>query len=703
MKYVILLFLAFGFQSLSAQVVGFITDKESKEALTGASIFLKSDWSRGTYADESGRFELKMPAAWKQDTLLISYIGYEDQWLGINRSEQGILNISLSAKSQEVQEVVIKAKRMIAGDFAIKQMSKLDIYLNPNAKGDPLLAINSLPASTSNDETANISLRGSPASETGIYLNNVPIHDAVRLDQQNGVGQFSIFNTSMIQTLKVFPGNPPLEFPGATSGAVALYTTDRQIENQSSIYLSLVGGGISGSRQIGKNTQLTGYLSQNFHQGLKGLNSKAMKSIHSFQSTDGGIYLLHRFTPRSMLKVFNFGISEGYKYNFRHPSWEGLFTQKKKRNMTIANYSYQWDHARLEWNQGFNYSNARYATGNIKNTIKNWDLFSGLNYHLFKGKWSIKSGVSLDTRQSKAAGKYPQYFFALAPEHPSNAFQSKENIALLESFVYGKYRIHPKLVLGVGFRMQPGLGDLDHYVSKQFNLNYQLDEHQNLTGSIGQYFKYQLPNEESDSKYIVESQQLTLDYQIKNDIWNAQAAVYYKKSNNLDLDNEIYGGELFIGFQEGSFSGSASVAHIHSMLKTGETQFPSKYDMDYFLRLIVKYDIPGWMNWSMVYLQRQGSYFLPVIGSQFDNNTNTYEPFYAAFAEGERLPTYRLLDVSVSKLITVGDGTLIVFLSANNIFDFKNVREISYESDYSASFESYFNRRSIFFGGIYSW
>ena len=170
-----------------------------------------------------------------------------------------------------------------------------------------------------------------------------------------------------------------------------------------------------------------------------------------------------------------------------------------------------------------------------------------------------------------------------------------------------------------------------------------------------------------------------------------------------DLDNEIYGGELFIGFQEGSFSGSASVAHIHSMLKTGETQFPSKYDMDYFLRLIVRYDIPGWMNWSMVYLQRQGSYFLPVIGSQFDNNTNTYEPFYAAFAEGERLPTYRLLDVSVSKLITVGDGTLIVFLSANNIFDFKNVREISYESDYSTSFESYFNRRSIFFGGIYSW
>ncbi len=703
MKYVIALFFVIVYKSLPAQVVGFVTDQESKEVLTGASIFLKSDWSRGTYADENGRFELKMPSVWKQDTLLVSYIGYEDQWIGIDQNQQVVLQIELSSKSQNVQEVVVKAKRMIAEEFAIKQMSKLDVYLNPNAKGDPLLAINSLPASTSNDETANISLRGSPASETGIYLNNVPIHDAVRLDQQNGVGQFSIFNTSMIQSLKVFPGNPPLEFPGATSGAVALYTRDRQIQNQSSVYLSLVGGGISGSRRIGKNTQLTGYLSQSFHQGLKSLNAKAMKSIHSFQSTDAGIYLLHRFNARSLLKIFNFGISEGYKYNFRHPSWEGLFTQQKKRNMTIANYSYQWDHARLEWNQGLNYSKAQYATGNIDNTIKDFDVFTGLNYHFFKGKWSVKSGVSLDNRSSKVKGAYPHYFYALAPEHPSSNFQSTERIGILESFIYGKYRVLPKLVFGAGLRMQPGLGDLEAYWSKQLNLSYELTDQQNLTASLGQYFKYLLPNEESDSKHIVESQQVTLDYQFKEDAWTAQAAIYYKKSTSLHLDNEIYGGELFLGFQDGVFSGSASIAHIHSMLKDGKTQYPSNYDLDYFLRLMVKYDIPGWMNWSLVYLQRQGAYFLPVIGSQLDNNTNTYQPFYAASAEGERLPTYRLVDLSVSKLMSVGEGALIVFLSANNIFDFKNVRGISYESDYSTSYENYFNRRSVFFGGVYSW
>ncbi|MEO1256700.1 MAG: carboxypeptidase-like regulatory domain-containing protein, partial [Bacteroidota bacterium] len=197
----ILLSIHVGFsQSL---VTGRVTDVDTSEPLIGAHIYLIHDWRKGAVTDINGEFQLALEKKDLRDSLIISFVGFSERILPI-RPE---MDIQLDPIKIEGETVVVTAKPLISEEFKYVEIKKLEIYTNPAAKADPILAVNSLPSATTTDESANISLRGSSPIETSIYFNNVPIYDAVRYSQLNGIGTFSIFNTDIIKNVTVFPGN----------------------------------------------------------------------------------------------------------------------------------------------------------------------------------------------------------------------------------------------------------------------------------------------------------------------------------------------------------------------------------------------------------------------------------------------------------------------------------------------------------------
>lgn len=697
------IFLICGHFSFAQSILkGTIVDASDGGALVGANIFLKSDFSKGAISDEQGEFELKMPTVWERDTLFVSYIGYQGVRWAVDRTKRESLKIELHPVANNFDVVEVKANRMIASEFVSEKLSQLDIYLNPNSKADALLAVQSLPASTSVDETANISLRGSSPAETGIFLNNVPIYDAVRLDQANGIGQFSIFNTAILDNIQVFPSNPPMEFGAASAGVIALYTKDKSMEKVSSAVLTMVGGGLFFSRPIGDKTSVTLYGNLSTHHVLKEANKTSLENITDFSAIDVGVNVTHNWNERSTLKIFNYSLKENYRYRFQAPTFEGLYHQSKKRNMTVANYSYQWPNARIEFNQGINISRSRFFAGNFDSTIDNLDFYSALNYHYFKNKWSLKGGVALDGHRFGIEGEFPQYPYAFGDGFPSAAFDTTQVILIPEFFLYGKRQLSPSLTLGLGVRYHPQTAKLPKYWSRQVNLNYRYNQH-SFTLSAGYYYKYLLPNAQVESGLLSNSQQIAFDYRFKKMPWDIQVAIYHKKGNLGNLESDIRGGELFLGWQSKRIKASASIASIHSYRDNGEQTFPSRYDLSYFFRGIFKYDIPDWVEVSMIYQQRQGSYYLPVTGQLFQQFTQTFQPIYAEVDQGERLPDYHLLDVSISRIIPLSFGSLIVFLSVNNVLDIKNVRGFNYNFDYTQRTEAHYNRRVWFVGGVVSW
>ncbi|PTT75809.1 hypothetical protein DBR25_07470, partial [Chryseobacterium sp. HMWF001] len=109
-----------------------------------------------------------------------------------------------SSRSKKIEEVIVVGKNPISEKFSVVKIEKLDIYFNPMSNGDALKAITILPASTSVDESANPTLRGGSADRTRVFINGSPVLNPVRNSQTNGLGNFSLLNTEIIDKQYVY-------------------------------------------------------------------------------------------------------------------------------------------------------------------------------------------------------------------------------------------------------------------------------------------------------------------------------------------------------------------------------------------------------------------------------------------------------------------------------------------------------------------
>lgn len=88
-------------------VRGIVIDSRSHRPLPYSSIFLRNQ-SKGTIANASGRFEIKLRPGDALDTLGISHMGYEMKIIPISEVDSGILVVRLSAERMQIREIVVK-------------------------------------------------------------------------------------------------------------------------------------------------------------------------------------------------------------------------------------------------------------------------------------------------------------------------------------------------------------------------------------------------------------------------------------------------------------------------------------------------------------------------------------------------------------------------------------------------------------------
>ncbi|MDN5205404.1 TonB-dependent receptor [Fulvivirgaceae bacterium BMA10] len=698
-----LLYCSFGYTQEFKKVSGKILSKYDGISLIGANIFLKSNWSLGTNTNLEGFFELKIPQKYEHDSLVISYIGYHEREIPIQAFLIQQTIIELTPFSREMEEVVVSAEKLIAEEFTIEKIKQLDIYMNPNAKADPLLAVNSMAAATTTDESANISLRGSSPAETGIFFDNVPIYDAVRFSRLNGIGTFSIFNTSIVNNLQVYPGNPPLEFGNTTAGLIAIQS-DESIpqENKGSVVLSLANVGINLKRKVGKSASFTAFSNYGPSFGLTGINKRALEKLKKFSTVDLGLHFYKRFSPTSKFKLFNYSLSESYHYLFEAPTFEGIFKQKKKRNFTILNYRKTFTNSELTFNQGFSLSRADYGYTSSNFDIDNRDFYVSVNYQYFGSRFGFKSGFTYNSRFMSFKGIFPEYEYAIGPGYPSLNSSSDASVNVPELYVYGKYFLNDHITFGGGLRKNIPTKDQRDYLSAQININLIPSEYFTFNFSSGLYHKYNLPQEENPIGTLISSKQISIGGKYKKNNFEQDFAIFAKESQNANIERRVLGAEFFTSYYlTNRFKARFSYTYINANLEKGESSYPSQYDLNYFIKGNLEYNFPA--NWAVtsIFQFRHGSHFEPINGSVFRHDLEVYEPIYVGTENMIRQPDYKLIDLSVSKLFPVSEGmTIIAFGSIGNVFDFKNVRTLIYNFDYSKSHPDFFSQRTVYFGAV---
>ncbi len=694
-----ILILLFPFVATAQTVTkGRVSDASTSEALIGANIYVKSDWQKGASTDVNGEFSIKGLVT--GDTLVISYIGYDELLYRYNGEKE--LQIRLNSSATSIDEVIITAEKLVAEEFTYKKVKRLDIYLNPSAKADPLLAVNSLPSSTTLDESANVSFRGSSPGETGVFVNNAPLYDFVRFSQLNGIGTFGIFNTAMVDELLVFPGNPPLEYGNTTSGLIAIKTTEKVPEEEvKNVTVSLASYGFLISQPINKKQSITAFSNYQPAAIIKAINSEALNAIEDFNSIDLGLSYLNILNDNTILKVFNYSLLEGYDFNLTSPTLNTLFQQRKKRNFTITNLRRKIGNSEITFNNNISFSNSNFRYADTDIELNNFDGFGSLNYLYTQSKMSFKSGIALDYREQHFDGTFYTIDYAEGPGFPTASSRSTTELIRPEMYAYLTYYASDKWTFGGGLRKNIPTKNQDDFLSSQVSSKYSISETSSLTFGLGNYHRYDFANE--GGSVLNESKQVSLDYSYSKSGTTLQASVYAKNTVVNSLESDITGLELFVRTKiANKLRGQLSYSIIDGTSKNSEgVEFPNAFDLDYFVRGNLEWRLNANWTFNSTFSFRQGNYYQPFTRAVFEPEVDAFRPEFSGLTNQSRLPDYGTIDISLSRMIPISEKVnIIAFGTMNNILNRENIRTYTYNFDYSERSTSLFSQRTVYFGAV---
>jgi hypothetical protein len=711
MKYCILTILFFlSVPAFSQPLLKGVVKDTNGDPVFAANVYLKNNPQKGIVTDLDGNFSLS--AENKTDTLIVSFIGYITARILLNSIPANeLLNVILKEDSKTLAEVFITAQDPISEKFSVVKLNKLNIYFNPVSQGDPLKAITSLPASTTTDESANPSLRGSSADRTRVVLNNVPIYNPVRNSQINGIGNFSIFNPEIIHEQYVYASNPPLTYGNTSAGLIEIETINDLPVNQLQLTLSLASAGIFLSQKIKNKSFIQVFGNDQFPDAFIGINKASMARLNSFFTRDLGVNFHSNIGKRLSFNSFTYFINEGYNVNVEEFTYSGKALSEKTRIFTVNNLKYHTDNGVLSINSGIDNSRQKFSFGDIISDNKTNQIFTSADYRWFLSeKFTLQSGISHDYQRSMLNDSIPVFYYALSPESPNYHADTTIFNNILEAYSYFNWNINDKWTLSSGMRSNIPLNNQSFYLSSQLGLKYRINKNQSFLLSGGKYHNYSTPNYYSKKFSLLSSYQLALDYSFEYKNISLTAATYYKnekgeQTNNLffSIDNQrTYGIELYYeqSFRK-YFKLTFSNTFMNQTCEINKTRFKGEKDYNFFIKTSLNYNNPKTFSLTLAYLARPGNYYTPVTISYFDYQTNFYQPKFSNNINSSQYNAYNRIDISISRYFKFDKTALIAFASLNNILNTKNESEVLYNTDYSKTHFDNYELRTIYFGFVW--
>ena len=144
-----------------------------------------------------------------------------------------------------------------------------------------------------------------------------------------------------------------------------------------------------------------------------------------------------------------------------------------------------------------------------------------------------------------------------------------------------------------------------------------------------------------------------------------------------------------------------AITSTNSTIKVGQIEHQSNYHLPFFIKSTWQYVLP-FLTVGTTLNYRSGTTYTPVLTAINRMNGNIYEPILS-FPNSLRLPNYFRTDLLMSKyLSSKNTNSWIFYCTIGNVFNIDNVKEYSYNYDYSEINADLFQKRTYYFGLIYS-
>ncbi len=208
-------------QDTRVSISGFVTDAATGERLIGATLFLP-ERRAGTVSNVYGFYSLTLPAGVTQ--LRVSYVGYRTRLLRLDLTEDGRIDIELTATPTTLGEVEVVADRadgvvdspqMGAIDLPISEVEKLPVLLG---EIDVIKTLQLLPGVQSGHEGSTaLYVRGGGPDQNLILLDGAPVYNVSHV-----FGFLSVFNSDALNSVRLIKGGFPARYGGRLSSVVDL-------------------------------------------------------------------------------------------------------------------------------------------------------------------------------------------------------------------------------------------------------------------------------------------------------------------------------------------------------------------------------------------------------------------------------------------------------------------------------------------------
>ncbi|PTM11204.1 MAG: hypothetical protein DA408_14170 [Bacteroidetes bacterium] len=235
-------------QAEEITLCGQVRDLLTQAPLLGANIYLQQA-RQGTVTESDGSFTLRVNGNAKTDTLIISYVGYQEQRLAVRQLwQRPCSTILLDYYSFGEDFLIVKeylTDGILSGDNgAYTQLQPAKTGTLPGQVAPDILhTIQFLPGVSSADGTpSGISVQGGTPDQNLVLWEGIPVYHTAHY-----FGMLSAFNPFFIDKVTVFAGGFGAEYGGRISSVIQLESVaDASPSTQIGIGTNLIDGFLDG-------------------------------------------------------------------------------------------------------------------------------------------------------------------------------------------------------------------------------------------------------------------------------------------------------------------------------------------------------------------------------------------------------------------------------------------------------------------------
>ncbi len=218
----------------SGFIIGQVTERTSGQPIAGARVGVEG--SRETTTDADGNFRLEIEkGVYDVQIKSENFISVIKNQISVTGNRNVLLNVQLDVTRSENVEVRSEIfAENVEQNVSSVTLSREEIRQTPGSGGDPLRAINSLPAvSAASAEFADLIVRGGTADENLTFIDNIPVGDFTYFTDKydgNRGGRASILAPDVFDTLEFSAGGFGARYGDKLSSALDIHLREANRE-----------------------------------------------------------------------------------------------------------------------------------------------------------------------------------------------------------------------------------------------------------------------------------------------------------------------------------------------------------------------------------------------------------------------------------------------------------------------------------------